>query len=353
MASRAALVLAGGNATRFQMGQQGWQDKALILFEDKPFLVHAIENVRGTVDEVIVCVNDENRKEKYRKVLESYSLSAKIVVDEKTEVGGPMRAIFTGLKTTHANHCLIIPCDMPFIKTNVIEYLFNTSKNFDVVMPMWPNGKLETLFMILKHSQGWEIVQTLCQLYRSHVDDIPRAAAKVLLPSPVKDIKNLDPELKSFININCQKDLEKLQPRNTQNLHIKEDTQFLRENNLTPTLQLVRKAVKMQQENNFTIAQEKLEACKKHFETGNNFFWTAITCEYLGETLLKQLQLQKNTDKQTSLSYKSKVQTAFLDAANNYDNEAKIYDKTGCIRLLERSFTDKTRCKSLYNKYMQ
>ncbi|MDR2700777.1 MAG: molybdenum cofactor guanylyltransferase [Nitrososphaerota archaeon] len=319
MVRRVAFVLAGGKACRFQMPLQGWQDKCLALFEGKPFLVHAIENASCVVDEVIVCINDDaERRGIYLEVLEKHHLNARIVVDEKADVGGPMRAIFTGLRAVQADFCLTIPCDMPFVKPKIVGYLFSISEDFEVVMPMWPNGKLETLFMVLKRSIILEIVQTLCQLGRSHVDDIPRAAAKTLLLSPVKDLKTLDPELKSFININTLDDLKKLQPRNIQG-PVKENIQLCQEGVITTNLQLMHKAAKMSQSDNFVGAQEKFDTCKKHFETYNNFFWTALACEGKG---------------------------AFFDAANNYDNEAKIYEKNNCTRLLERALADKALCET-------
>jgi molybdopterin-guanine dinucleotide biosynthesis protein A len=125
MAKRVALVLAGGKGCRFQRSQQKWQDKALFLLDNKPFLAYVVENVACTVDEVIVCVNDdEERREGYLEVLEKYNLKARIVVDEKLDVGGPMRAILTGLRATVAEKCLIVPCDMPFVSAKVVDYLF-------------------------------------------------------------------------------------------------------------------------------------------------------------------------------------------------------------------------------------
>jgi hypothetical protein len=40
------------------------------------------------------------------------------------------------------------------------------------------------------------------------------------------------------------------------------------------------------------------------------------------------------------------VKEAFFDAAINYEKEAKIYEKKGCSRLLERALADKNRCES-------
>ena len=67
MTKRAALILAGGKARRFQVkGGEKWEDKALATISGKPLLIHAVENVQGVVDEVAVSVNDEERGCKVR-----------------------------------------------------------------------------------------------------------------------------------------------------------------------------------------------------------------------------------------------------------------------------------------------
>lgn len=70
MTKRAALILAGGKARRFQSQNQNWQDKALAELSGKPLLIHAVENVSGVADEIAISVNDEERKTVYTQILE-------------------------------------------------------------------------------------------------------------------------------------------------------------------------------------------------------------------------------------------------------------------------------------------
>ena len=142
MVSRAALVLAGGKARRFQTIDKVWQDKALAELNGKPLLVHAVENVLGVVDEVGVCVNDEMRKAKYFQVLKQHAHpDVKFAVDEQVSgISGPNVAIMTGLKAAQADYCFTLPCDMPFMNPQVIEYMFRIAEEVDVAVPMWPNG---------------------------------------------------------------------------------------------------------------------------------------------------------------------------------------------------------------------
>ena len=152
MTKRAALILAGGKARRFQHESEEWQDKALALLCGKPLLIHVVENAREVVDEIIICVNDETRRTKYTKVMENHNVdNVRLVVDEKiSHVSGPNVAILTGLKATKTDFCVTLPCDMPFLKPKIINYLFDAAEDAQVTVPMWPNSRIETLVMVLE-----------------------------------------------------------------------------------------------------------------------------------------------------------------------------------------------------------
>jgi len=49
MAKRAAIILSGGRAERFQNNHEKWQDKALVTLLGKPLLIHAVESVSEVV----------------------------------------------------------------------------------------------------------------------------------------------------------------------------------------------------------------------------------------------------------------------------------------------------------------
>ena len=84
MTKRAALIFGRGKSPQVPIKSEGWQDKALAELSGKPLLIQAIENVKGVVDEIVVCVNDEERKEKYGEILKKHALTdVQIAVDEK------------------------------------------------------------------------------------------------------------------------------------------------------------------------------------------------------------------------------------------------------------------------------
>ena len=345
MTKRAALILAGGKALRFQSKGKKWVDKALAKLSGKPLLIHAVENVQGVVDEIAISVNDEGRKVKYAQILKEYALTdIQIVIDEKNNhISGPNVAMMSGLKMVQADYCLTLPCDMPFLQPTVADYLFNKAEGFQVAIPMWPNGRLETLIMVLERRSSLEITDTLCKLKRPRSDDIPRGASKILFVSPVNHIKTLDPKLKSFININFKEDLNRLQTRRTHG-SVTEDLQVKLGVLSISDLRLLREGAEMFQSGKLSEAQSTFASCTSNFEVSNNFFWAAVSGENQGEALLKLSQQQLDPEAATELDFESKE--VFLRAANNYRIEAEIHEENRCRLLAERALADKSWCES-------
>lgn len=339
MVKRAALILAGGKARRFQTIDKTWQDKALASLNSKPFLVHIIENVLKYVDEVIIVVNEERRKDCYNQVLSKNNIeNVKIITDVKIDnLSGPIVAILSGLLYSTADFCLTIPSDMPLFSGEVADYLFNKLDDSNIAVPMWPNGRLETLVMAIKREPTIKITNALCKLGRSRPDDIIRGSLKVLFASPIDEIKALDPELKSFVNINSQEDLFRLLPRPEQgptmhNLRLNLGTVPAEQ------LDLLLEASLKQNNSDYSKATEIYFACAANFEKEQSFFWAALSRENEAKTYHSMLRLQNKQD----ILFKD----AFLKAAQNYEAEANAYQQHNCYILAERAKADKLWCES-------
>ena len=346
MTKRAAIILAGGKGKRFQTAQGTWQDKALAELEGRPLLVHAIENVQDIVEEIVIVVNEnESRISQYHNILEKFHVSkARIVTDIKCKnLSGPLVAILTGLKSANADYCITVPCDMPLLSPKVAEYLFSEIKGAHVAVPMWPNGRLETLLMVLELKSTSEIADTLCKLGRSHPDDIIRGSSKTLFVSPLDQIKVLDPDLCSFVNINSQEDLSRLQPRqgqgsNPENLRL----------NLGPLpveeIQMLTEASSKQDSSDFLGASKIFSDSTLTFEAQDLFFWAAVSREYEAKSLLNLLEQHAEPE------LTKKINGALLKAAQNYGAEANIYEDNRCYWLAERAKSDKSWCEMKVEK---
>jgi molybdopterin-guanine dinucleotide biosynthesis protein A len=346
MGKRAAIILAGGRAERFQSTQETWQDKALVELFGKPLLVHAIENVREIVEEVVVSVNSEKRKTRYLEVLAKHGVeNVKLLVDEQNnKLGGPIVGILTGLKALKADYCFTLPSDMPLIQPEVISFMFDSARDARVVVPMWPNGRLETLMMVLKRPEALEIAQTLCQLRRPRSDDIIRGALNVQLISITGEITALDPELKSFININSPADLAQLHPRQAQG-PVAESLRLNLGDLPMPELRCLQGASEKFSEGEFLEATRAFSSCATRLEKDGSYFWAAISRENEGKSLLEGSKQQGIMELAAKQEFKGKA--ALLEAASNYGLEAEVYEKAHAVFLVERARSNKQWCESL------
>jgi len=348
MNKRAAIILSGGRAKRFQSTNETWQDKALVTLLGKPLLVHAIEKVSEVVEEIIICVNNEKRKVQYAEILKKHGVkNAKLLVDEPcNNLSGPIVGILTGLLATKADYCFTLPSDMPLLQPKIIEYMFNSAKDARLVVPMWPNGRLETLTMVLKKSEVLEIVKTLCMLGRPRSDDIIRGALNVLLISTVSEIRYFDLKLKSFININSQADLVRLKPRQAQGPVVR-SLQLKLGDLPIPELMSLQTAVTLFNERKFLTASEVFSSCATRLEKESSYFWAAISRENQGKTLLSWSKQQNKQEVAAEQEVRGKE--ALSKAASSYACEAEVYDYAHGIFLAKRARSNKEWCESLIN----
>ena len=345
MTKRAAIILAGGKAKRFQTTQDKWQDKALAELDGKPLLVHAIQSVQDTVDEIVIVVNEnQSRIAQYCAVLQNYNIqNSKIVTDLKVNnLSGPLIAILTGLKFANADYCITVPCDVPMLDKKVAQYLFDEIKGSLAAVPMWPNGRLETLLMVLERKKTLEIATVLSQLCRSHPDDIIRGSMQTLFVSPLGKIKALDPELRSFVNINCPEDLSRLIPRQGQGPFVENIRLNL---GALPIegIQRFFEGISKRYISDFLEASKTFSARAVILEKEKLFFWAAVSREFEAKSLLSLFEHGGD-------ELIKDIKEALLKAAQNYGFETKIYGENRCYLLAERARADKLWCESQIEK---
>jgi molybdopterin-guanine dinucleotide biosynthesis protein A len=345
MTLRTALILAGGKGRRFQLERENWQDKALAELLGKPLLIHAVESVQKIVDEVIVCVNDDTRRTRYLDVLARFGFEkVKLVIDEQIEgLGGPIVAILTGLKHAKGEYCLTLPSDMPLLQPKVAEYLFDKAESSQIAVPKWPDGRLETLIMICERSSILRITDTLCQLGRPRPVDIIRGASEILFISPLAELRNLDPDLKSFVNINIRSDLTRLQTREVGGLT--DRSLKVRLPSMQPEeLQTFVKAVELKRKGDLSLSGQAFSSCSKVAEQKRSYFWGAIGREQEGKSLFESIKHQKDSGQANDIA--KQANAAIRKAAENYAAESTIHEANGITYLAGRAKEDQLWCES-------
>jgi molybdenum cofactor guanylyltransferase len=197
---KSVIILCGGYGRR--MGQ----DKGLMPFQDKPLIIHVIETVSDLVDEVILALRSKDQQNNYEKIIERYELpDIRICLDEE-EDQGPLMGIYCGLGCITNDEALIIPCDSPIISNTFINNIYKYyNLIYDAAVPEWPDGKLEPLHAIYNK----RITGKIAEILKNGVRDVQT----LLMELDVRYIPvySLDHSKKSFFNVNCPEDLERLE----------------------------------------------------------------------------------------------------------------------------------------------
>lgn len=347
MAKNCGIVLAGGRARRFQVKGGPWTDKALASILGKPMLIHVIEGLRPVVEEIIICVDSEVRRRRYTKLLRDHSLGdayIRIVIDLKIPfIRGPAVAITTGLNAASADNCVVVPCDAPFIQPTVIDYLLSALKDASLAAPIHTDGSVETVIFACRRQKTAEVSETLCWLGRDRPDDLLRGLPKVNFISVSGELKDLDPEFKSFININFREDLVDLRSRVVAEGPIKESIHIDLGSPESSEMRTLREAAKKCLDERFAEAADIFSHISSLFEEKRLYFWAGLCREKEGISLQRLLKGQRNTLLRSELREKSR--RAFMRASQNYALEAEVFAQKQIHLLAKRAREDEIWCK--------
>lgn len=111
--SISGLVLAGGQAQRMQ-----FQDKGLLLLDDRPLVSYTLSALAPLVDELMISAN--RNQAIYSK------LGYPLLSDETPDYQGPLAGILSALRFTKSSVLLVAPCDVPMLSTDLMQRLLET-----------------------------------------------------------------------------------------------------------------------------------------------------------------------------------------------------------------------------------
>ena len=110
------IVLAGGKSSR--MGS----DKGLIKIDNKTFVENVIAAMEPLVNDIIIVSNNTE-----------YDQFGFQRVEDDIKDSGPLAGLYSGLKYSNSEFNLVLSCDIPIIKTEILEKLIEVDyKNYEV-----------------------------------------------------------------------------------------------------------------------------------------------------------------------------------------------------------------------------
>jgi len=127
------IILAGGKGTR--MGSE----KGLIIYNNKPLIVYAIEALTPICDEILISANSD-----------AYHKFGYQVIPDQFPDSGPMGGIYSCLQLSGSDVNIILSCDMPLVKTIHLQQLIKFAHLFEAVIPWHGNEYFEPLCAVYR-----------------------------------------------------------------------------------------------------------------------------------------------------------------------------------------------------------
>ncbi len=133
----------------------------------------------------------------------NYTFPRVCVVIDKTPDQGPLMGLYSGLSAIHTQRALVVAVDMPFILPALVTFLFSQPQRDSLLVPLVNN--VPQVLLALYPRTILPLIEQLLQQGRHD----PRS---LLDAAPVQYIeetrlRSVDPDLRSFININTPEEL--------------------------------------------------------------------------------------------------------------------------------------------------
>ena len=184
------IILAGGESKRLNS-----VEKSNLLVGDKRIIERMMTVYEKLFSEIILVTNHPKTYLKWDAIV------VKDIFTKRSSLTG----IHSGLFYTKTDHAFIAACDTPFLKMGLVKLIVqNIDASADVVLPRTSVG-IEPLFAVYSR-KCLQTVQGALEQNRLKIRDI----FKRLKVKEVQEtfLREKDPDLISFFNINTPEDLE-------------------------------------------------------------------------------------------------------------------------------------------------
>jgi molybdopterin-guanine dinucleotide biosynthesis protein A len=185
-----ALILAGGENRRIPF------IKAFLQVEGRSIIESNVELLKGIFDRVIISTNDP----------EIYFYLGVLLVGDVMEERGPMTGILSAMNLPGAAEVFVTACDMPFINGILTRYMIDRwESGREALIPVF-KGKPQPLFGIYSRKIAVAMEESIRRGYRGLIDFL---GSRDVLYIEEKEVRNIDAEGRSFVNINTIDDVKR------------------------------------------------------------------------------------------------------------------------------------------------
>lgn len=184
------ILLAGGKSRR--MGK----DKRFLRLGEATLFDRALGVLRAVFDEVIVVIAQD-----------SEPLQADVpVIRDLVPDGGSLGGIYTGLSKASSSYVFVVACDMPFLDPHAVQALAEAKDECDIVMV--EQGAMVQPMHALYGRRCLPAMEKMLKAKDLKIQNLLLNASLRVRIIKGKELEKIDPDGRSFLNINTPADLD-------------------------------------------------------------------------------------------------------------------------------------------------
>ena len=199
--SLSGVVLAGGKSTRM-----GGEDKAFLRLGNRAFVSIITSELLKTCNRVFIAVGSKPTHE--FELL--FSADQRVeVLNDSLNIRSPLGGLITAFQKCETEYIAAVGCDTPFLQSTVLDYLFKkvaSGEGHDAAVPIWRDtGIVEPLCAVYKSRTALAAALKAASEDKRGCRDMIANLGNVLFV-PVDELRGVDPDLRSLLNLNTREE---------------------------------------------------------------------------------------------------------------------------------------------------
>jgi molybdenum cofactor guanylyltransferase len=199
MLSASAIILAGGRSRR--MGRP----KSALMFGNRTILERLTAQLAASFDDImIMAATEQSEAVPIEHLLRTAPPSVRVLRDQIAYQGAAV-ALARGLAAATHEVAFACSCDLPLLRAEVVRALYGMLNGYEAVIPLI-DGKPQPLCAFYQRGAATVIEAELA----SGENRLTHITARLSAHRPGnQELRRIDPELRSFINVNTPEDYHK------------------------------------------------------------------------------------------------------------------------------------------------
>jgi len=182
-------------------------DKATMILNGKPLVSWVYENASKLGMKVYISVHDKTFVDKISHFVPD---KANYLLDLHDGPRSPLLALLSSFSQIEEDYIAVFPVDSPFINADTIKNLFLNNKEFDAIIPTWPDGKTEQIHAIYSRKKILPILKELWAHQKLDLHEILKHTKTVLFIG-TETLQKGDPQLLTLKDADTQQEFKILE----------------------------------------------------------------------------------------------------------------------------------------------